>query len=201
MRHIAFEQLVDRAEGRLPEAERPRIEAHLAECARCAPEAASVQHLIELMRTDDSQDAPAHVVNRAIRLFRTHRLAQGLSPSPRPSIRQRLIATLRFDSAQQPMAFGVRAGRTRTRELLYGMGDNELEVRLEPSEAGWTVTGQVLGSCSGGEVLAQSEADRVMTDLNEVCEFSLPPLRQGVYTLILRLQDVEVEVPGLELRP
>lgn len=197
MRHIVFEQLVDRAEGRLPAPERPRIEAHLAECGRCRSEASSLQHMIELMRTDTTEDAPAHVVNRAVRLFRTHRPA----PRPGPSIRQRLVATLRFDSAQQPMAFGVRAGRTQTRELLYGMGDNELEVRVEPSEAGWSVSGQVLGSCGpGGEVLAQGEADRVTTDLNEVCEFSLPPLREGIYTLILRLQDVEVEVPGLELR-
>jgi hypothetical protein len=154
------------------------------------------QSLIELMQTDDSQDAPAHVINRAIRAFRAERLS---SASPASSLRRRVVATLRFDSAQQPFAFGQRAGQTSERELLYDAGDTTLEVRVDHSEAGWSVGGQVLGPYTGGEVEIEGATDSASTGLNELCEFTLPPVEEGVYLLILRLDDIEVEVPGLDL--
>jgi hypothetical protein len=154
------------------------------------------QSLIELMQTDDSRDAPAHVINRAMRAFRTERLG---SASPVSSLRRRLVATLRFDSAQRTVALGQRAGQTSERELLYDAGESTLEVRVDHSQAGWNVGGQVLGPYTGGEVEIEGATDGASTSLNELCEFTLPPVEDGVYLLILRLDDLEVEVPGLDL--
>src|ERR1700716_838218 len=100
------------------------------------------------MQTDESRDAPAHVINRAMRAFRTERLG---SASPVSSLRRRLVATLRFDSAQRTVALGQRAGQTSERELLYDAGESTLEVRVDHSQAGWNVGGQVLGPYTGGE--------------------------------------------------
>lgn len=154
-----------------------------------------LEHLIDLMQTDDSEDAPTHVINRAGRLLRTQR-----APSGGFSLRRRVLATLQFDSAQQSLALGLRAGRAKSRELLYKAGDTDLEVRVEQVANGWQIDGQVLGACSGGEVEAQSPAGSSVTRLNEMCEFKLPPLDNGLYLLLLRLDsDVDIEVSGLEL--
>lgn len=197
-RHIPNEQLADYAEHLLSAALRADVDRHLADCEPCAARAAGFTALVDLMQTDDTQDAPAHVIARAIRAFRTEHL--GSTSRPAHGLRRRLEATLRFDSAQRAFALGQRAGRTSERELLYDAGENTLEVRVDHSEAGWTVGGQVLGPYTGGEVEIEGATDSASTGLNELCEFTLPPVEEGVYLLILRLDDIEVEVPGLDLR-
>ena len=196
--HIAGDKLVDFVDGRMPITDRHGVERHLASCGRCSRQAAAFKHVIGVMRTDDSQDAPDYVVNRAIRLFRTHRLET--APA---SVTRRLLARLRLDSARQQFAFGVRSTAVPARELLFDIDDeNELEVRIEGAEGGWRVVGQILGTCagSGGQVLLEGSAGQSITELTPMCEFSLPPQPGAIYRLILQLEDVEVEVPILELR-
>ena len=195
-RHTPTEELVDFAEGRLPAPVRAQVEAHLAACESCERQAGAMRNLIEVMRADTSEDAPVHVVNRAVRLYRTQRLATTLS---RP--RRHILAVLRLDSARQMFAPALRAAAAGTRELLFDIhDDNELEVRIEPAEGGWRIAGQVLGNCSGGHVVVQGAAGEAATELNALCEFSLPPQPGAIYKLVLQFEDVEVDVPILELR-
>ena len=195
-RHLSTEQLVDFAEGRLAAPERTQVAAHLTTCGRCTQQANALRHLIGVMRADDSEDAPVHVVNRAVRLFRAHRLATATA-----SPRRRILAVLRLDSARQTFAPALRAGRPGAREMLFDIhDDNELEVRIEPAEGGWRIAGQVLGTCSGGQVTVEGSAGQAATRLNAMCEFSLPPQPGAIYKLVLELEDVEVDVPILELR-
>jgi hypothetical protein len=196
-RHIPTDELVDFAEGRLTAPVRAQVEAHLAACQSCQQQAGAVRHLIEVMRADTSEEPPVHVVNRAVRLYRTQRLAT--APS-RP--RRHMLAMLRLDSARQTFAPALRAAAAGTRELLFDIhDDNELEVRIEPAEGGWRIAGQVLGTCSGGgHVVVQGAAGEAETDLNALCEFSLPPQPGAIYRLVLQFEDVEVDVPILELR-
>jgi hypothetical protein len=154
------------------------------------------RRVIDLMQTDDSRDAPPHVLNRAFRLLRTHRLASGVD---RP--RRKLFALLRQDSARLGFAVEVRGGLPMIRQLLFDIGnESELEVRIEQAEGGWRVAGQVLGTCSGGHVVLEGFAGQTTTELNQQCEFSLPPQPGAIYKLVLELEDVDVEVPLLELR-
>jgi anti-sigma factor RsiW len=196
-RHISDEQLVDFTEDRLSAEDRPRVEAHITSCPFCHRQAEALHHLIDVMRADDSSDAPEHVQNRAFRLLRTHRLADAAS-APRRSF----TAILRMDSAQRGFALTTRAGRPTTRQLLFDIGDdNELEVRLEPVDGGWRVAGQVLGACTGGgQVVVEGVNGQTAAELDAQCEFSLPPQPGAIYKLVLQLPDVEVEVPILELR-
>ena len=195
-RHVSTESLVDFVEGHLPSQERPSIESHVASCARCSSQAAAFGHVITTMRADDTEDTPEHVVNRAVRLFRVHRLGVD-ERTPR----RRVLGVLRLDSAQRPFAFGMRAASSAARELLFNIDDeSELEVRIERSDEGWRVAGQILGACSGGEVVLEGSGGVATTELNELCEFSLPPQQGAIYKLLLQLKDVDVEVPILELR-
>jgi anti-sigma factor RsiW len=194
--HIAFERLADITEGRTSAEEGER--AHLAACPRCSTQAAELGRVTALMRADTSVDAPRDLVSDAIRLFHSRRTESA------PGLLRRLVAALTFDSSTRTPAFGVRSGQAApARQLLFGAGDFDVDLRLASGEEGWTVSGQVLGPCEGGrvEAFAPGGADAAArASLNDLCEFTLPPVPEGVYALRLRLNDTEIEIPELSLK-
>ena len=199
--HIAFARLADLAEGRLTPEESARDEEHLAACARCSRQVAGLRHVTTLMRTDDSVDAPRDLVSEAVRLFRSRPASERA-----PGLLRRVLATLSFDSSALTPAFGVRSGQAApARQMLFSAGGFDIDLRLAGGGDGWTIAGQVLGPCDGGghvEVFDEGDVDRkpvAGADLNDLCEFTLPPVTAGSYTLRLLMSAVEVDVPGLDL--
>lgn len=194
--HIPFETLADLAEERLAGQERTAAQRHISSCSRCAAQLDRLGKTLNLMRTDSTEDAPPEVIARAVNLFRLRPAAE----AP-PSIVRRVLAALSFDSGRLAPAYGVRSGASSARQLLYSAGENDLDLRVTTKDESWFVSGQVLGQgCAGGEVLLQGTSGDAAAVLNDLCEFALPPVPSGSYTLRVRLKDVEVEVPGLELR-
>lgn len=193
--HLPFEKLADLAEGRLGGNERTKAEAHLGGCERCAAQLARIEQTVSLMRTDESVDAPRDVLASVVGLFR-----QRAAASQERSLARRVLAALSFDSLQTAPAFGVRSGQAAARQMLFSAGDNDLDVRVQPSGESWVVSGQVLGECSGGRVSLKGAETDAVAELNELCEFTLPPVPAGSYTLLLQLSEMEVEVPELQLR-
>ena len=195
-RHIPFEQLVDLAEGRLAPENSHEARAHLGTCAACSGQLAEVEHLTTLMRADTSEDAPRDVLAGAVGLFHTRPARAGLL--------RRVVAALSFDSGAQGLAFGVRSGQTGApRQLIFNAGDVDVDLRLAPGAEGWAVSGQVLGECAGGWAElggGEERASAARAELNELCEFALPAVPAGSYTLRLRLDDLLVEIPDLDLR-
>lgn len=192
----SYEQLVALAEGRLPPEEQASVQVQVAADPAVAAEVVRLQHLFALMGSDDSMDAPAHVINRALRLMRSP------VPPTAPSLRQRLVAALRFDSTQTPLAMGVRQEAAAGRSLLMSAGDYDLDLRVTPAGGtGWQVSGQVLGPEEepGGQVELRGTAGSVTAMLNALQEFVLPPVPTGTYELVLYQAGLEIVVPGLEL--
>lgn len=192
--HLQFDKLADLAEGRLRDDERAAAETHVSGCQRCSEQFARVEQTINLMRTDAAEDAPRGVMASVMGLFNAR------AAESQPSLVRRVLAALNFDSTQNALAHGVRSGQATARQMLYSAGDNDLDLRVTPSGETWVVSGQVLGECAGGHVELKGADAEAAADLNELCEFSLPPVPSGSYTLRLRLNDVEVEVPELQLR-
>jgi anti-sigma factor RsiW len=194
--HIPFHRLVDLAEGRLPPDERERLQAHLAACGRCSREAAEIERLISLMRADTSQDAPRPVISRAVDLFRKSSSSKPASPG----VKQRITASLRFDSLGLAPAFGVRSGEPSARQLLYSAESHDIDLRIEPAEPAWILSGQVLGeSAAGGLADLQGVERAIQTRLNEQSEFSFPPVPAGTYRLVIDLAGHDVEIDGLKI--
>lgn len=202
--HISFARLADLAEGRLAATEREQATTHLSDCARCAGQLARLERTLTVMRTDEATDAPRAALIGAIGMFRA-RFTKEFAQEEAPSKWKRVVAALSFDSTQLAPAFGVRAGQTaEARQLLFSAGETDVDLRLAATSAGWTISGQVLGDCAGGRVRVESVggngAPPVAAELNELCEFTLPPLPSGSYKLWLRVGDTEVEVPDLQLK-
>jgi anti-sigma factor RsiW len=199
--HPPFDRLADLAEGLLDAADRTAVERHVSTCSRCADDVAWLTHTISLMRSDDSESAPDHVINRAVRVFNTHTAAS----EPRSAgIVERLIAIMRFDSAHAVPAFGLRVGTDEaSRQFLFDAQPYELELRTRPMAGGWGVAGQLLGPAETvdyGEVELIGDDARVHAPLSELLEFSLPAVPSGTYRLELRFDDERaIEIPTLEL--
>lgn len=149
-----------------------------------------------LMRTDNSTDAPRDVLTYAMNIFR------GRAQSTEPSLLRRIVAALSFDSSMNMApAFGMRSGQAASRQLLYSAEQSDIDLRISSQDDQWIVAGQLLGEdCVGGRVEMEGENGSAVTGLNDLCEFTLPPVLPGSYTLRLRFGDVEVEIPQLELR-
>ena len=199
-KHIPFGRLADMAEGRAAETTREE-RAHIDDCRDCAGQLAEVERVTNLMRADNSVDAPRDVLMNAVELFHARPARESLAAG----ILRRVVASLSFDSRAPRLAFGVRAGQNADspRQLIFGAGELDVDLRLAPVAEGWAVSGQVLGPCAGGWAELGGASDEVgaaRAELNELCEFALPTVPAGSYTLRLSLGDLLVEIPDLDLR-
>ena len=196
--HPPFERLADLAEGRLAPEEARGVRTHLAACRNCAAQLAEVERVTNLMRADNSVDAPRDVLSNAVRLFDSRQAREGVVAG----VIRRVVASLSFDSLAPGLAYGVRSGGAdASRQLIFTAGDVDVDLRLAPAPEGWAVSGQILGECAGGwaELSGANAEDAARAELNTLCEFALPVVPAGSYTLRLGLGDTLVEVPGLDL--
>jgi len=192
-RHILFDRLIDLVEGRLSPDEQIQMQAHTSACSRCATQLAWLERVIGLIRTNDYEEPPARVAAEISRVFGSY------SPSASSSLRQRIMAVLRFDSAQLPLSVGRRSGSSTERQLLFTAETLDMEVRITQSGSLWEVSGQVLNADTRGLAELQGPAVEVRATLNEVGEFLLTPVPPGRYALILQLTTVEIEIAGLAI--
>lgn len=194
--HIPYERLVDWAEGRLAPDQQATVAAHLATCTRCRAEAERVERMVNAMRADDSRDAPPAVLARALQLFRTRAV------TPAPSLVQRIVAALRFESTPLTPAFGLRGESAAARQLIYTAGDSaiDIDLRIEPAADGWQVSGQLLGDDLGlGMARLHGAAFSAEAPIDALSTFTLPPAPAAVYTLTLTWPTLAIAVEELVL--
>ena len=189
--HISVETLADIAEDRATSVVAETAMTHLSTCAICSDTLHRLQQLILLMRTDSTNDAPRDVLAAAINIFSQER---------RVSLR-RIVALLTFDSRNAGPAFGVRSLRATSRQVLYSAEEIDLELRITVQNDECILAGQVIGEgCTEGHVEISGVAGKSKATLNEVCEFTLPPVPTGNYSLTVTMLDREIEIPELELK-
>ena len=194
-KHIRFTALADLAERRTSDDERAAHAAHLASCAACASELERLERTLDLMRTDTAVDAPRDALAYAINIFDERKQSSGRS------VVRRIVAALSFDSSSNfAPAFGVRSGQPATRQMIFSAEQTDIDLRISSTDDRWTVAGQVLGGeCAGGRVQIDGTGISETVVLNEQCEFTLPPVASGNYSLRLLLANSEVEIPQLRL--
>ena len=189
--HISVETLANIVENRVTAVAREAAMTHLSACSTCSDALHRLQQLILLMRSDSTIDAPRDVLTAAINIFSQER---------RVPLR-RIVALLIFDSRNAGPAFGVRSLPTASRQMLYSAEEIDLELRITVRNDECILAGQVIGEgCAEGHVEISGEAGRSTTTLNEICEFTLPPIPPGNYSLTVRMLDREIEIPELELK-
>ena len=194
--HISLESLADIAEERASSETLQVAQSHLAVCETCNATLHNLRRLIFLMKSDTA-DVPRGVLRSALNIF---------APAP-PVPLPRIIAVLTFDSRAAGPAFGMRSIRTPSRQLLYTAQETALDLRVTVLNEECSLAGQIMRD--GGAGMLQSlrahielsgAIGTVTAELNELCEFSFPAIPLGLYSLRVRMPDVEIEIPELELK-
>src|SRR5256885_16234951 len=101
MRHITVEELIDYTDGIGSETRHSAIATHLTECNHCTELKQELQALVVRLQKDASFEPPAELVNWSINLFQT-------VMRPAESSLRKFIASLIFDTFDQPQLAGVR---------------------------------------------------------------------------------------------
>lgn len=202
MKCPSFERLIDYLDNRLPEAEASRVATHLAgNCAVCGESRDWYQRVRIAAASDDTLAPPPWVLKRAVRIFEMQR--------HRPRLAARIgqaIASLVFDSLARPALAGVRSTETANRQLLYRAGDYSLDLQIAPSEhtradligqvlkesdpTFESVSGLKLDIARGGKIVCSAVTD-------EMGEFKVSGMEQGVYDLRVELFEGSITVPDL----
>jgi hypothetical protein len=181
--HIPLEQLVILASN--PGAINNETDrSHLTDCAECASKLAQLKEESGLATSPHETGGSDSTSTTA---------------GPTVSI-NRVVAELSFDSRQLSPAFGVRSARSVARQLLFSIGENDLDLRVAPDDGAWIVSGQLLGECGTGVVELRGENIVERATMNELCEFYLPRVPPGRYSLLVQMSHLEIEVPEFELR-
>jgi hypothetical protein len=188
--HISQEILADIAENRVVGAALDAALDHVSTCSDCDDILRRLRQLILTMKNDRAADAPRDVLLSAINIF-----APGRSPL------RRVVAILTFDSRNAGPVFGMRSLRTASRQMLYSAQETDLDLRITVQDDECIVAGQIIrDGCAGGVVEIAGATGSSQASLNELCEFMLPAVPVGNYSLTVRMLDVEIEIPELELK-
>jgi len=189
--HISLETLTDIIEGRATSETLEVAVAHISSCSDCVDTLRHLQQVILTMKNDTSKDAPRDLLYSAINIF---------SPQKQSPLRH-IIAILTFDSRLAGPAYGIRSVRSASRQLLYSAQETDLDLRVTVQNDECIIAGQVIrGDCVSGLVEISGDAGSATASLNEVCEFTLPAIPLGNYSLRVKMPDVQIEIPELELK-
>ena len=125
-----------------------------------------------------------------------------------PGSLKRFVAKLSFDSGRQP-AFGLRAtGMPEPqREFVYcsDVADITISVRLRAQDGLWDFDGQIfpLDGTDPGAFLARlldDSSEAATTTTNDLGEFSFGSVSPGTYEVLVRSDQVEIRLAGVEAR-
>jgi hypothetical protein len=204
MEHYSLEKWADFALQVIREQERAEMQNHLDidGCRNCSKLLGLWQRVQVAARNEQSYQPPDSVVRSMKGAFALH--------GPRRATRGvHAIVEVLFDSARNPLPAGVRSVGTVPRQLLYGIGDYRVDLRIDPQgETGKAdVAGQVLNSVEPSRVQALRVAllsDRKVVSesvTGQFGEFQLIADRSGRFHLRVDLPGREVSLPAIQPTP
>jgi hypothetical protein len=192
MRHLTIENIVNYMDGQATDVEKSTLEAHLANCRECLELKQEFQSLMLQLREDSYFEPPAETLEWGINLF------QPVMQPEKGGVRK-IIASLVYDTFDQPMLAGVRRVGVPPRQLLFRAGDVDVDVKIESMEANDRITlvGQVLSSATkffdNTPVKLESHGIvRYRTRTNVVGEFSFDEVPKDTYHLSVDLPEGQI---------
>jgi hypothetical protein len=194
MQHITVENLINYIDGLVSDVEKSTLESHVSTCGDCAELKQELQALVHRLKDDSSFEPPADLVQWSVDLFQPVAQPQGAISGIR-----KFIASLVFDTYDQPLLAGVRRVGAPPRQLLFRAGDVDVDVKIESMEANDRITlvGQVLSNTDkffdNTPVKLESHGIvRYRTRTNVVGEFSFDEVPKDTYHLSVDLPEGQI---------
>ena len=167
MKHFTAQEWVDFVRGAVREEEKALMQAHLKTgCQRCQREAKTwvrVRETASRQRANEPDDSAVRFVKASFALTRERQ----------PKHSRQFMAEVLFDSFREPLPVGVRSAASSSRQLLFGLEDLRIDLRLEPKidSENVSVIGQILDSADPTKShvtasVALLKAGRVVSEAN-----------------------------------
>jgi len=192
-KHISKETLISRFENKLSKNEKEWVSKHLKECSKCAIALKKVGSLIELMRNDDSADAPENSIQLAKNIFEPN-------ADSKKGFVKRILATMQMHLSPLQPSFNERGSKPSMRQTLYQAGENSLDIRVSGEEDSYKLDGQILGTgFVNAQITLSRKENEYVTTTNELSEFVFNKLGPGNYDLKVTKGSLEILLRNLEI--
>lgn len=195
MRHINAEKLMEYRDGQLTDDAKALVDNHLSQCASCSQLKQELQQFMIFVESDAAFEPPAEVLQWGVSLFQP--ILQ-----PRESIGghvRKIVASLVFDTFDEPALAGVRRVGAPPRQLLFRAGDVDVDVKIESVETNDRISlvGQVLSNSEkffdNTPVKLESHGMvRYKTLTNSVGEFVFDEVPKDTYHLSVDLPEGQI---------
>jgi hypothetical protein len=195
MRHLNAENLMEYVDGRVTDEAKATVESHLAQCSDCLELKQELGQFILQLQSDAAFEPPTELVQWGVSLFQPM-----LQPKESTSGRiRKFVASLVFDTFDEPMLAGVRRVGAPPRQLLFRAGDVDVDVKIESMEANDRISlvGQVLSNTEkffdNTPVKLESHGTvRYKTMTNFVGEFAFDEVPKDTYHLSVDLPEGQI---------
>ena len=195
MRHLNAENLMEYVDGHVTAEVKATVENHLSQCSDCLELKQELEQFALRLSTDAAFEPPAQLVQWGVSLFQPM-----LQPKESLGGRARkFIASLVFDTFDEPMLAGVRRVGVPPRQLLFRAGDVDVDVKIESMEANDRISlvGQVLSNTEkffdNTPVKLESHGTvRYKTMTNFVGEFAFDEVPKDTYHLSVDLPEGQI---------
>lgn len=193
MKHIEFGELLDKFEGRLPVRETREIDSHLAVCVDCQSESATLTDFFAYVARDETEQVPQAVTARILNIYQRR-------PLPVELLSEKPFGTgfLVFDD--WAMALNERYSGLDSRQLLYRVGEYDIDLRIELSGDVCRLAGQVFPAITGAAVEISSSKLTSEVSINEFGEFLFEPVPQDDYDLLISYSSVKILLEKVPLQ-
>ena len=195
MRHINAEKLMEYRDGQLTDDAKTLVDSHLSQCSSCSELKQELQQFMVFIESDVAFEPPAEVLQWGVSLFQP--ILQ-----PRESIGgqvRKIVASLVFDTFDEPALAGVRRVGAPPRQLLFRAGDVDVDVKIESVETNDRISlvGQVLSNSEkffdNTPVKLESHGMvRYKTLTNSVGEFVFDEVPKDTYHLSVDLPEGQI---------
>ncbi len=205
----SWQQLIDWIEGRLSPVDAARVEQLVANADERTT--ADVAWIRAFLRAGDQialDEPPAELRNTLRASFDAYagKKIEAPETDDSPTLLERLVATLTFDSGLQPGLAGARGGELRNmRQLIYSTDTLDLSLSVQHGADGAHVEGQILPikdlTLDAFRVRIQQRAQLVAdTSVDAFGLFSFAAIRPDTYQLFLNTEGLSVWIEPLDLR-
>lgn len=195
MRHVNAENLMEYIDGQASAESKTTVDSHLSQCSDCLELKQELEQFMFQLQADSSFEPPAELVQWGVNLFQPM-----LQPQETVGGKVRkFVASLVFDTFDEPMLAGVRRVGAPPRQLLFRAGDVDVDVKIESMEANDRISlvGQVLSNTEkffdNTPVKLESHGTvRYKTMTNFVGEFAFDEVPKDTYHLSVDLPEGQI---------
>jgi hypothetical protein len=198
----SLERLLQFLHGEILKEERAAVERHLAEgCRHCEEEQSWLAAVLDLTASDHSFEFSDDVIDRTVERF--------TAAFPRPSLLDRVRASLTFDSYQMQPLLGLRngpaaQGTPAERQMLFQTDSYNVDLRFEAVQVAQgdgdfeNLIGQILPATESQEFIVFTvrlirdgvEVGQAVTNEHGMFKFNRIP--SGVYRLQVAVPEGEI---------